>query len=100
MDSKSGVYTVDPNMFSVSGSQMYTTDPKPGVYTLSRGGDTRGRCGRGEGYPRGKGEGDRRAREGDGRGRTMRTREDQSRGRDIQGFHSLGRRQDQVIICK
>ena len=85
MEPKSGVYTVDPNLYSVGGNTMYSIDPKSGVYTVSRPGETRGRCARGEGYLRGKGE---------GRGRTMRTREE--RGKNIQGFHSLGRRQDQV----
>lgn len=89
MESKSGVYTVDPNLYSVGGNTMYSIDPKSGVYTVSRPGETRGRCARGEGYLRGKGEG-----KGEGRGRTMRTREE--RGKNIQGFHSLGRRQDQV----
>ena len=89
MESKSGVYTVDPNLYSVGGNTMYSIDPKSGVYTVSRPGEARGRCARGEGYLRGKGEG-----KGEGRGRTMRTREE--RGKNIQGFHSLGRRQDQV----
>jgi len=103
MEPKSGVYTVDPNLYSNGLNQMYSIDPKSGVYTVSRPGEPRARnieaprSVRGDGYLRGKPEVERRPRGLEGRGRTMRTREDESsRGKNIQGFHSLGRRLEQV----